>query len=316
MISVEDEIGERRFEFHETFGGAEFIEDSLIAATERMWEVAAVIYGDAPAEEAFGCLVGACFPSAVRKYGWRDGLREEAGGVYSDTPGGSLLHDLTAYADYGLLLESWNDLQEAENLLGRQVEAGLSLLELASIGLKQPQEEPIWRVVSKANARWKLDMKKPLNKTDLSLLSGLAEQSIRNRLAGKSREMEGTIERVEAEEASEWLKRQKHFVSSIWRYQSGREYQQFDLGHVCNPVFVPVAADGSLFHRGLVKDGVFVVGYAGEEEQFDDFEIALRKLQQMVQPTWRRPTENNRWTQVKGVRWIRLNHEEIYTQNV
>lgn len=310
-MSVNSDIGDRMDEFHETFGGSEFIEDSVIEATEKIWEVASVMYGEEASDSAFNVLVGSCFPAVVREEGWRDGLHSEAFGIYSETPGGGLLHDLTAYADFGLLLASWNDLESAEAALKKQVDAGVTLLNLLAANMEEPRTSPIWRVVSKAYARWKLDSNQPLNKIDLSLLSGLAEQSIRNRLSGKTRELEGTIDRVEAAEALKWLPYQKGFVSSIWRHQTGQEYQLGEAGTLDAVFFVPIASDGTLFHPGLQEDGVFIVGYAGEEAEYESYEAALGRLQEMLQPIWRRPMENNRWTQVQGVRWARLTREDL-----
>ena len=59
MTSFDEEIANRQAEFHDCFGGQEFLEADLIAATERLWGAAAVIYGDQAGDRAFGTLVGA-----------------------------------------------------------------------------------------------------------------------------------------------------------------------------------------------------------------------------------------------------------------
>ncbi|OAN95447.1 hypothetical protein A8B74_15550 [Sulfitobacter geojensis] len=80
------------------------------------------------------------------------------------------------------------------------------------------------------------------------------------------------------------------------------------------PVFVPVAQDRSLFHPGLQKGGEYTVGGAGYEKTFTQFEDALAALQEMMVPTWRRPTETGRWMQVKGVNWVRMDRGELRTK--
>jgi len=304
-------IEQRRWDFHEGFGGEEFIEDSLIAATEQLWRVASIIYGEEGAEEAFNGLVSTVFPSAVNEHGWKGALLEEAGGIYSDTPGGGLLHDLTAYSDYGIVVSPCRSTEERKQFLGQQVRDGLRLLELVASALTDKTNTPVWRIVMKSHARWKLDTGQILNKEDLSLLSGLADQSIRNRLAGKDREIAGTTERVEASEALKWLNLQKKFVSSLWQNQDDTEWV-CDLDQaVSTPLFVPVAQDNSLFHPGLQRDGEYSVGGAGHERKFDRYYDALSVLQEMRIPTWRRPSASGRWMQVRGVDWRRVDRSEL-----
>lgn len=314
METFLDEIKQRLSVFHDEFGGEEFIEDSLIEVTDRLFDVASIIYGQRAAGIAFDKLVSDPFPSAVAEFGWRRALDEEANGIYSDLPGGELLHDLTAYADYGVVVAPCRTTAERLQILSEQVQNGLRLLELVGINIENRTSSSVWRIVKKSYARWKLDNDQILNKDDLSLLSGLADQSIRNRLAGKDREIVGTTERIEASEALSWLVVQKNFVSSVWRYQDDNECIQYIDEAFSEPVFVPVAQDRSLFHPGLQKGGEYTVGGAGYEKTFTQFEDALAALQEMMVPTWRRPTETGRWMQVKGVNWVRMDRGELRTK--
>jgi hypothetical protein len=304
-------IAERRAEFHDLFGGEEFLENSVIEATQQLWQVVGILYGEKAADRAFDHLVGACFPHAVREYGWRQALEEEANGIYSDTPAGTLLHDLTAYADYGIFVGLSRTVEERELIIGKQVEDGLALLLLIASTLEDAKTSPVWRIVTKAHARWKIDLGLPVNRDDLVVLSGLAEQSVRNRLSGKDREIHGTSDHVEADEALKWLKNQKKFVRSLWRYQDDSEAIEKLETAVRQPVFVPVAHDRTLFHPGLKKDGFYLVGDSGSEREFDDFDEALRALQEMLIPAWRRPTEKGRWTQVRGIDWRRVDWDQL-----
>lgn len=311
------EFTERHLEFMDRFGGEEFIEDTLIAATHRIADVADAIYGSAAAEKAINTLVGECFPAAVRNGGWRHALEEEANGIYSDTKGGALLHDLTAYADYGIVVTPCRDAARRETLLEEQVRQGLQLLEMVADRPLDEDSGPVWRVIRKAAARWKLDTGQPIDALELSLLSGLAHQSIRNRLAGQSREIEGNQNRIEAHDALAWLEAHRNrdpakaFRSSIWRSQSDTEAAAPLDNLMEEPFFIPVAQDKSVFHPGLSRDGVYQIGEAGSEREFESFDEAVTALQKMHVPVWRRPTEMGRWRQVRGLNWRRLTRDEL-----
>ncbi|HET7347959.1 MAG TPA: hypothetical protein VFJ10_11545, partial [Acidobacteriaceae bacterium] len=64
----------------------------------------------------------------------------------------------------------------------------------------------------------------------------------------------------------------------------------FEPGRLEQFVFVPIGADGSMFHPGLKRDGNFLLGAGTEDLRVGNFEEALAQLQAMVTPVWRRPT--------------------------
>lgn len=311
MSNFHAQISEREIEFRELFGGQEFLEDSIIEATKQIGRIAALIFGEDPADAALDLLVGSAF-GAHEKGRWLDSLEEEANGIYSEIPAGNLLHDLTAYADYGIVLNLCRSVEQRERVIGEQVEQGLVLLQLVGKLLADERSSPLWRIVTKAHARWKLDQGHSLNRDDLVLLSGLAEQSVRNRLAEKNSGIEGTSDHIEASSALRWLSNQKKFVTSLWRYQDDTDIIESLETAVSDPVFLPVAPDKSLFHPGLKKDGAYIIGEVGSERSFSDFDEALKALHEMIIPTWRRPTEKGRWTQVRGIDWRRVDRKELF----
>lgn len=71
---------------------------------------------------------------------------------------------------------------------------------------------------------------------------------------------------------------------------------------------VPFAADGSYFHRGVVKPRTnrYYVGTKGAFKTFDDFELALACLATMKTASWFRPNASGNWSPVKAVRWDTL----------
>lgn len=311
MDNTQHEISERIFEFRELFGGQEFLEESIIEATEQISRIAAALYGEGPANAAMSALIDPIF-GRWKKAGWLALLEENANGIYSKTPSGQLLHDLTAYADYGVVLGLCRTVEQRQAVIGAEVEQGLTLLQLVGKLLRDEKSTPIWRIVTKAHARWKLDHGEPLTREDLVLLSGLAEQSVRNRLAEKNSGIRGSIDHVEAESALQWLSSQKKFVSSLWRYQDDTDTIENLETAIAEPLFVPVAPDRTIFHPGLRKDGVYLVGDTGSERSFETFDEALQALHEMLVPTWRRPTEKGRWTQVRGIDWRRVDREELF----
>lgn len=307
---IRHEIGERISAFHDEFGGAEFIEDSLIAATHRLADIAAALFGHPAAEKAVGELVAACLGNNARQ-DWRTALEEESSGLYSEMPGGTLLHDLTAYADYGIVITSCRTLPEREAVLEKDVQRGWELLELVTPGSLDTPAGPLWRVVRAAMARWKLDRGMSVDALELSLLSGLALQSVRNRLAGKSREIKGSQKSIEAADALAWLTEKTSFLPSLWRYQDDSAAVALSDTFYSDPLFVPVATDGSIFHPALIQDGVYTVGEAGAEQRHRAFRDALEALQTMITPTWLRPLPNGRWTRVRAGDWRRYSWDDL-----
>jgi hypothetical protein len=304
------EIGERISAFHDEFGGAEFIEDSLIAATHRLADIAAALFGHPAAEKALAELVAACLGGNARQ-DWRSALEADASGLYSEMPGGTLLHDLTAYADYGIVLADCRTLAEREALLEKDVQRGWELLELVTPGSLDAPSGPLWRVVRAAMARWKLDRGMSVDALELSLLSGLALQSVRNRLAGKSREIKGSQKSIEAADALVWLTEKTAFLPSLWRDQDDSAAVALSETYYTDPLFVPVATDRSIFHPALIQNGVYTVGEAGAEQQHRAFRDALAALQAMVSPTWLRPLPNGRWTRVRAADWQRYSWDDL-----
>jgi hypothetical protein len=71
---------------------------------------------------------------------------------------------------------------------------------------------------------------------------------------------------------------------------------------------VPFAKDGTYFHRGLKreKNSCYQVGDKGDEKSFERFEDALKYLENMKPPRWRRPNPKGNWGLVTAVRWDAL----------
>lgn len=160
-------------------------------------------------------------------------------------------------------------------------------------------------------ARWKLDNGEALDAEDLALLSRKAFQTVLNNLARKGKPIVGSKNHIEAKEALAWLTTQPAFLRSILDYDEPLvpiAEKDVNLEQV---VFVPVGSDGTVFHPGLKRDGFYRIAAANDEEDIEDFGLALTKLQSRVVPTWRRPTPGGFWTQVRAVDWRRMTMSEL-----
>lgn len=302
---------ERWLEFSHAFGNEGFFEDGIILAVDKMASLCGIMFGEDNASAGFTRMVAGIFEGHSKEEDWSTILDVNSSSIYSETPGGQLLHDLTAYADYGIVLAATRDNEQREQLLATQVQTAERLLELLPVERWNLSGEYLIILICKASTRWKLDNDKPVTARELALLSGRALQTIKNKLSGRFREIIGTEKCIEAREANAWLSVQKDFKASIWRHQNDEaSLAQLDRGYE-GVMFLPVAKDGSVFHPGVRREGKYLIDEEGREREFEDFEEALEALQLMMFPQWRRPTEEGGWTRVRSVEWRRYSALEV-----
>ncbi|MCI2395076.1 hypothetical protein [Aliiroseovarius sediminis] len=308
---IAERVHERTIDFEHSFGNQDFFEEGVIRSLEVMFELCASYLGEECASRGFDTMVSCAFQRNNSDLGWREILDEDYCGIYSETQIGNLLHDLTAYADFGIVLATARDDDQRYQFLANQIQQAERLLALLPSQVWGLDDEHLVAVLRKSLARWKVDNGEPVTALELAVLSGRAPQTIKNKLAGNPAEINGSQMRIEAEEAAAWLSAQSDFNDSIWRKQCDAvSIVEADegLGEV---VFVPVAKDGSMFHAGLIKDGKYLIDAEGAEREFDDFDEALSALQKMPFPQWRRPTPEGRWTRVRCVEWRRVTRDEL-----
>jgi hypothetical protein len=140
--------------------------------------------------------------------------------------------------------------------------------------------------------------------SELSVLSGLEEQSVRNSLhsdksipraiGDQSKQLE-----VPLKEALEWLRNNGNF----------REYEPpKNMGDIS----VPLAKDGSFFNAQCKRSKGFAVGKKGEEIYYKTFHEALDALGSTRIAYWRRPSEATGVAGiVKGVKWVSKSRDEL-----
>lgn len=139
---------------------------------------------------------------------------------------------------------------------------------------------------------------------ELSLLTGLEEQSVRNALS-KDKTVTRAVGKhskvleIPPQEALAWMRGKGRFME----YEPPRS-----KAHIS----VPVAQDGSFFNATLKLKKGFAIGKKTEEHYYDTFEEALAALEKMPKPYWRRPSKTTGVPGiVRGVRWESRTRSEL-----
>ncbi|TMV07538.1 hypothetical protein FGK63_08685 [Ruegeria sediminis] len=302
---------ERWLDFTYSFGNDGFFENGVERSMRAIAEICAIFFGEEHAAAGLNKMVRGPFPNWKESDKWDHILEEEFTSIHAETAIGQLLHDLTAYANFGIVVAPARDARQRETLLANQLETAERLLQLLPTDLWDLESEHLVTLVQKALARWKLDCGQYVNATELALLSGKALQTIKNKLAGKPAEIVGNQNRIDAREALGWLQTLRDFKPSIWREQDDSEaLATIDRG-LAEVLFLPVAKDGSVFHPGVQRDGKYLIDGEGVEREVNDFAEALQNLQLMTFPQWRRPTPEGVWTRVRATEWRRYSADEI-----
>lgn len=247
---------------------------------------------------------------------WREDLENEEGGAYAVWPLGQMLHDLNAYAYYGidLSVREHEDEQEVADRLRDMVETTDAFLRVCPLDawLGEQRSRQLESTVLLARNRWALDHDRPVEPEALAVFGGVKMSRMRNMLAGKDPELRRENGLVPAHEAHGWLAGRDSFYPSIWRTARPIYSGEIHTLSYSAPLFVPEARDGSVFHPGLKRRNGFTIGEKGHEFQVPTFEDALRELQEMPVPAWRRPASGKGgWGIVRGVSWARVSQEEL-----
>lgn len=247
---------------------------------------------------------------------WREDLESGESGAFSEWPLGRMLHDLSAYAYWGIDIsarehESEDRVAERLGAMVGKAEAFLGSCPL-DLWLGEERSPQLERTVLLARNRWALDHDRPVEPEALAIFGGVKMSRMRNMLAGNDPELHRENGLVPAHEALSWLADRDSFVPSIWRTARPTHDGEVHRFSYLDPIFVPEARDGSLFHPGLERRNGFTIGEKGQEVQVATFEEALHELQAMPIPSWRRPgSGSGGWGIVRGVTWARVSREEL-----
>jgi hypothetical protein len=304
---------ERREIFHDEFDSDIDAGQTLAGLLLGTGDYLAGLVGEALGAEAMNAALAPLFHSAgVRNPSdWRSNLEDAASRCFSDLPIGAEMHNLAAYAYFGISFapededdEAW--LQAAAARLDDFI--ARSPLEQWLGADRDPQLELLALLTRN---RWALDTGRPVEPAALAMFGGVSEGRMRNMMSGAKRVFTPENGRIPASDALAWLAGRAEFWTSIWRDQPLPRHFDKDRPPLERPVFVPVARDGGMFHPGLRRNGAYTVGPKGDETRIEDFDAALGALQRMPAAYWRRPNDAGAWGVVRAVEWMRLDMSDL-----
>ena len=210
-----------------------------------------------------------------------------------------------AYADYGLLLEESDDLHGIGNLLDGR---------LQFFPRQWGLDEEMDRTITAAVGRWKLDhTHESLTPDELAALARVSRKSIMNLIApGKSAALQKDADdKITVESARRWLLARSDFRPSIM--QRASSLPNSEASSILDPLFVPVAGDGSWFSPAdrHQQDQNYYVGNGDDERKFDDYWAALDFLARAASPRWRYADTTGRWRIKTATGWERKVHQDV-----
>jgi hypothetical protein len=318
--------GERAQIFFEQYGndidGAAALPDFIIAAGNYISRIVGKEATDAGMALIVQNVINVSGGKIDTPGGWREALKDSSSNCFSEWPIGEQLLELAAYAEYGIVLSDGVAMQSSEDpkALASKIQRLLERAQQleASTPIAQWQisaSNELSRLVMVARNRWALDNSQPVEPAALAHFGSVSEGRIRNMMSGAERNFTPADGRIPAAEAQKWLQGRPEFWNSIWKDQSLIQYDDTRTSPLQQPVFVPVARDGTLFNPGLQRAGSYTIGRRGEEEQVADFNAALDKLHRMPVAYWRRPNDKGNWGIVVADHWERVDATDFKIAN-
>lgn len=304
---------ERAELFHENYGngldGARTFEHILLAAGDYLSKLTTKNAADA----AMTALVNIWLNADVDyRSEWRAYVSDKWSEFFSDTDRGAAMHDLLAYAEYGIVLHNSSDKKELAAHIVSLIEKIDAFWQWTPIKQWHLEElDEIGPLLTWAKGRWALDNGEPIEPAALAYLGNVSERSIRNLMSKKEKGLRSENGKVLAIDALEWLSPRPDYWDSVWQRQELGDLYPVQHAEEEAYVFVPVSRDGSIFHPGLCGNHGYRVGPKEQERDFATFEEALAALQSLSKPYWRRQNANGAWVLISGVRWERLSENDL-----
>ena len=249
---------------------------------------------------------------------WRETITTWSNNAFSDWELGHLMHDMAAYAKFGIDIAAEAEDSEAE--IAARIEVRITAAEtfLDSVSLDhligKDRKQDFETIVLMARTRWQLDHGKPVTPEGLARLGAVSD----SRMRGLARQAaDATIQMdanrlIPAQAALDWLENQPKFKSSLWKTDRPAADPEAAEPEISDPVFIPEARDGSRFLPGLDTGQGYAIGQKGHEQVVADFDEALSILSRMEPPRWRRPSPASGIPSlVTGVRWVRLGRNSL-----
>lgn len=261
-------------------------------------------------------MASAVFSQTERKdyVAWEEWLIEEENGAFSEYEVGSRLHLLDAYTFFGIDYcgDAGLGVQDIARLRKADLDRVSPLADLLPILHAEPDlakrashgETFFVKMLEGARSRVALDLCERVPLAGLTVLANISESRMRS-IAKRNDEAilpVGEDRMVANDRAKAWLSEQTDFLPTI----SNEGSSGIDA-EIVDPIFVPVAADGSRFDITLRRSNGYQVGPKGDEQIFPDYDSALKALTRMPVAYWRRPSEGSgRRGIVRATHWERV----------
>ena len=212
-----------REDFHQLYGsGHDFEGEKLIEIVVSVGQLIGEIVGHEDADAAFATLTRRLGYEVAVDADWAETLKDRASGDAYCWAMGARLHNLNAYAYWGIALNGGQTAAEREAVLRAEiavVDAFMSRVPFAAWGFS---DGDAGRTLRRAKGRFALDTGAPVEPEVLASLGGVSERRVRNMMAGKERVF--TVDasgRIPAAAALSWLAgRPEQFKPSRWRDQN------------------------------------------------------------------------------------------------
>lgn len=308
---------DRRADFFESYGNDEDPGQTLADTVIALGNTIEMIVGEKIAAKAMTVIAQTL---GNHDGDWREGIEDGSSSAFSEWPLGQMMHDLVAYAKFGIDLPTSGD--DSNEEIAERIETRIIAAEkfLASIDLEhligKDRKLDFENVVVMARTRWKLDRDMHVGPEGLARLGAVSDSRMRGLARSASDAvipMDG-LRLISAQAALDWLANQPKYKPSIWQTHrpDGYESDAHPETGIAAPIFVPESKDGSRFLPELDTGNGFRIGQKGHEQVVKDFDEALKILARMERPTWRRPSPiSGVHSIVSGVRWARVDRNSL-----
>jgi hypothetical protein len=244
------------------------------------------------------------FPSDFDwKQEWTDASWNLPATILRELPIFKLALALRAYAHYGILVED-EDIGDAFDAF---------LIKSNFFPREWGWDKEMDETISAAVARHKLDeTHESLTPDELAALARVSRKSVMNLVApGKNGVLQKDLnDRIIVESARRWLLARQDFYPTI--LQRASPPPNSEMPPIIEPLFVPVAADGTWFSPGVrhPSDNSYCVADGNDERKFDEYWIALDFLARAASPRWRYADTAGRWRVKTAIAWERKARQE------
>lgn len=222
------------------------------------------------------------------------------------------------YSDADTPLDS--DALSSEIDLARKFVSLLPAKWLLSLPNSEDVDKNIFQtILAAANARYSLDIGMSISFDEIVILSGMSRRAVQNDAAkGGDDNLKYAGADIENKDALAWLNERRNFTPTRPFKTSLNsddlyidETVEIESEGEKEYVFVPLTDDETVFLPEMRREAGYQVGKYGDEEYYLDYFEALKVIQDMDSPRFRRPNETGNWGIKNVVSWKRVLLSEL-----